>query len=331
LAKRRSRRRLKIPRLRTLLVTGLIAFALWAVLAAGRMLLTAGAQTLGALWLLPGLVALNLLELFMSAEAWGGLLLAPPPGRRRLYPLRIVREGIDSLMPVAQVGGEVVGAQLLSRGGLSLAESSASVVVDVTIEFLMQIVFLLAGLLALAATSPAGGWEGWASAALLTGGLAALLLVAQRFGVLRIVEAVAQQIAARWPGVGDLSGMHRDASVMYRRLRPVAKAAILHLGAWFLGALESWAVLSALGLDVGPVQALIVESLGMGARSAGFAIPGALVVQETGFALAAAAAGLPESAGLSLSLVKRVREVAVGLLGLCLWWVERRRTAQVPT
>jgi hypothetical protein len=90
-------------------------------------------------------------------------------------------------------------------------------------------------------------------------------------------------------------------------------------------------VLSALGLDVGPVQALIVESLGMGARSAGFAIPGALVVQETGFALAAAAAGLPESAGLSLSLVKRVREVAVGLLGLCLWWVERRRTAQVPT
>jgi hypothetical protein len=65
----------------------------------------------------------------------------------------------------------------------------------------------------------------------------------------------------------------------------------------------------------------------MAARSAGFAVPGALVVQETGFALAAAAVGLPEAVGLSLSLVKRVREVLVGLVGLALWWGERRRSA----
>ena len=42
-------------------------------------------------------------------------------------------------------------------------------------------------------------------------------------------------------------------------------------------------------------------------------------MQETGFALAAAAAGLPQESGLSLSLVKRVREVAIGLIGLMLW------------
>jgi hypothetical protein len=95
--------------------------------------------------------------------------------------------------------------------------------------------------------------------------------------------------------------------------------------AWLLGSLESWVVLRALGMEVGPVQALVVEALGMAARSAGFAVPGALVVQETGFALAAAAVGLPEAPGLSLSLVKRVREVLVGLIGLGLWWLERRR------
>ncbi len=83
-------------------------------------------------------------------------------------------------------------------------------------------------------------------------------------------------------------------------------------------------MLQALGLTRHPVQAVAVEALGMAARSAGFAVPGALVVQETGFALAAAAVGLPEEAGLSLSLVKRVREVTVGLIGMALWRLGQR-------
>ncbi|MGI4978736.1 MAG: hypothetical protein ACRYG6_17490, partial [Janthinobacterium lividum] len=74
-------------------------------------------------------------------------------------------------------------------------------------------------------------------------------------------------------------------------------------------------------------QALVVESLGMAARSAGFALPGAIGVQEGGFVLAAAAAGLSGAAGmatgigvgLALSLIKRLREIAAGMLGLALW------------
>jgi hypothetical protein len=44
-----------------------------------------------------------------------------------------------------------------------------------------------------------------------------------------------------------------------------------------------------------------------------------LVVQETGFVLAAASVGVPDTMGLSLSVVKRVREIGVGLIGLALW------------
>ena len=76
-------------------------------------------------------------------------------------------------------------------------------------------------------------------------------------------------------------------------------------------------------VDSGAAQALVVETLGMAARSAGFAVPGALVVQEAGFMLAAGAAGLPPSLGLGLSLVKRIREIVVGLGGLALWRLER--------
>ena len=305
-----------------MLAVGLVGFAGWAVFATGGGLLAAGADAWRTLWLLPALVALHLFQLLLSARAWGWLV----PHRLKLpllYRLRIIREGIDSLLPVAQVGGEVVGARLLARAGPPLPEAAASVVVDVTVEFLTQLVFLASGVALLAAVSRAGAWQGWAGATLLTAAAAAALLAAQRFGLLRAMEALARQIAARWPTAGTLAGLNDAAATMYRRRGPLAASFALHLLAWLLGTIESWAVLHTLGHPVTPAQALVVESLGMAARSAGFAVPGALVVQETGFALAGVAVGLPEAVGLSLSLVKRAREVLVGLAGLALWWAER--------
>ncbi len=288
-----------------------------------------GAAAVRALWLLPLLVPLHMVQLLLSAKSWGEVLPRPFPVLR-LYRLRLIREGIDSLLPVAQIGGELVGVRLLAQEGPSLPEAAASVVVDVTVEFLTQLVFLLLGVAALAAVAPGGVGAGWAGAALLTAAMVGGLLAAQRFGLLRLVEALARRIAARWPAVGSLTGMNEAAAAMYCRRGRLGRSAALHLLAWALGSIESWAVLHAIGYPVGPVQALAIESLGMAARSAGFAIPGALVVQETGFALAAAAVGLPDAAGLSLSLVKRVREVVVGLFGLGLWVWERRRASTLP-
>ena len=274
------------------------------------------------MWLLPWLVALHLSQLLISARAWQ-VLLPATAGLGRFYRLRIVREGIDSLLPVAQVGGEVVGARLLSRADVGLAAASASVIVDVTVEFVSQLGFFAIGVALLAMTAPRGAWQAWVGVALLAAASAAALLAAQRFGLLRALEALARRVAALFSLAGSLDGVNAAATAIYRRRMPMMRSAALHLLAWLLGAIESWAVLQALGVPVTPVQALVVESLGMAARSAGFAVPGALVVQETGFALAAVAVGLPEAAGLSLSLVKRVREVTVGLIGLALWRTER--------
>ena len=288
-------------------------------------MLAAGAGALDALWLLPALAVLHLSQLLISSRAWQ-VLLPMATGLGRFYRLRIVREGIDSLLPVAQVGGEVVGAHLLSRGGDSLAAASASVVVDVTVEFLSQLGFLVIGIAVLATTSPAGIWQAWVGVALLTAAFAGMLLAAQRFGLLRSLELLARQIAVRFSLAGSLEGMTLATAAIYRRRASLIQAFALHLVAWLLGTIESWAVLQNVGVPVTITQALVVESLGMAARSAGFAVPGALVVQETGFALAAVAAGVPETAGLALSLVKRVREVAVGAIGLALWWAERTPT-----
>jgi hypothetical protein len=63
-------------------------------------------------------------------------------------------------------------------------------------------------------------------------------------------------------------------------------------------------------------NALLLESVGQAIRGAGFAIPGALGVQEGGYLLLAPLAGLPPSAGLALSLAKRTRELLLGIPGL---------------
>jgi len=367
-----------------------LGFAGWALVSVQGAAVAVRADLARAAWLLPWLVALHLGQLLLSAGAWHGLLplrsasarasasrplpaglllpgLRPcppaPPSLALFWRLRVVREGIDSLLPVAQVGGEIVAARLLGRLGLSAPLAAASIVVDVTVELLTQVAFLVAGLLALAAL-PGGspvrpGAVPWGTTAWLlpaVGGMAMLLVLAQRFGALRGLELVARAVSRHVPGLGDLAGLQEEARAIYRRGRGLRRGAALHALAWLLGTVETWAVLHALGLGATPQPALVVESLGMAARSAGFALPGAIGVQEGGFILAVAAAGLPGLAaclphaacahaaahagragpgllgagvtglatagvavGLSLSLLKRLREIGTGLIGVALW------------
>jgi uncharacterized membrane protein YbhN (UPF0104 family) len=104
------------------------------------------------------------------------------------------------------------------------------------------------------------------------------------------------------------------------------RAFSLHLIAWALGTLETWAVLWALGLQPDFSTALVIESLGMAARSAGFVVPGALGVQEAGFILVCGLFQIHADLAIALSMAKRVRELSVGIPGLVAWqWSEGKR------
>jgi hypothetical protein len=82
-----------------------------------------------------------------------------------------------------------------------------------------------------------------------------------------------------------------------------------------------------MGHGTDPVRAFVIESLAMAARSAGFAVPGALGVQEGGLVLVGALYGIPADAAVALSMVKRAREVAIGVVGLVMWQVAEGRRA----
>jgi putative membrane protein len=249
-----------------------------------------------------------------------------PIGLAGFFRLRLMREGLNTLLPLAHVGGEVVAAQVMARAGIPAAVAAAGMVVDLTVEVCAQLAFLVAGcvmLAALAGTGAAWLWGGSLGLAALGAGSLAL---AQRLGGLRLLETVVHGIGRRLPALlpsGGLNGLEAEALAIYRRRDRLFMAFCLQGIAWVLGTAETWLVLHALGLDASAGQAFVVESLGMAARSAGFAVPGALAIQEGGFVLAAAAVGLAGTAALSLSLVKRVRELVIGLAGLACWRLAR--------
>jgi uncharacterized membrane protein YbhN (UPF0104 family) len=105
---------------------------------------------------------------------------------------------------------------------------------------------------------------------------------------------------------------------MWREPRAILACTGWKLASWLLGTFEVWIALTLLGAPVGLLEALIVESLIEAVRGAAFLVPSALGVQEAGLVLLGSAIGLSADVALALSLVKRARELLVGLPGLAL-------------
>jgi hypothetical protein len=64
---------------------------------------------------------------------------------------------------------------------------------------------------------------------------------------------------------------------------------------------------------------VILESVALAIRGAAFLVPGAVGVQEGGYLLLGNLLGIPGEIALALSLIRRMRELALGIPGLISW------------
>ena len=300
-----------------------------AVVLVGRIGVAAvGADVLRAGWAIPVCVALHAIQLLLSAVAWWRASGRTQPPLGAWCGIRWIREAVNSLLPVAQLGGTLVGVRLLTQRGLAAAQATAGTTLDITLESLTQFLFTLAGIVTMIAADGDRALRPW------LGGVAALMavcsggfLLAQRAGLMRLIEALTAHMSRFVPALSPdaLHGLHAELMRRQRDHAALVTAATLHLLAWLVGVAETWVVLLAMGYETGALAALALESLGMAARSAGFAVPGSLGVQEGGFVLAGGLLGLPPDAAAALSMVKRARELLVGIPGLLAWqWAEGR-------
>lgn len=260
--------------------------------------------------------------------------------------LRFVREGINVLLPVASVGGEVVGGRLLTFWGVTGGLAAASILADMLIQVATEIAFTLTGVLLLQQV------EGEAAAALARFTLQALAIAIvllgaffafQRLGAAKLVErgltALGRQVAGTaTPGqVPEESGLGvqpaLDAVWARGRRGRLAQGFLLHLAAWGLGAAEIWIALTCIGVEISATEVIVLESLSQAIKSAAFPVPSGLGVQEGGFVVVGALFGIDAGTAIALSLAKRVPDVVLGLPSLVAWQMleARRATILLPS
>jgi uncharacterized protein (TIRG00374 family) len=256
----------------------------------------------------------------LDTLGWSVLLPGCRAGWTRLAGARLAGEAVNLATPTASVGGEPLKAYLV-RDDAALDLGLASVIVDKTSMVMGQAVFLAAGFgLALAALAPPRE---------LTIAMAVLLVV-EAIGVsgfalmqLRGGVAGAGRILQRL-GIGPAQSYHallldvdrRLADLYQNRWRRVLASALLHAGGWAVGGLEIYVVLGFAGIPVDLATACVLEAVSSAVRFATFVIPGSLGALEGGNVAAFAAFGLPAAAGLSFTLVRRMREATWALVGL---------------
>lgn len=270
-------------------------------------------------WSILFVVALHLPQTLVAASAWRPLIAGEPPSLWTIFAIRWTRDSVNTLLPVARVGGDVVRVRLLARQDVPIVDAAASAVADVTLEMAAQIVFTI-GAVALLMAGPhalgAGPLALWATFGCTVA--TAAFLGAQHLGLLKLFERLASRIE-RVATLRELSGLHERVLALYRQPRRIAPSACGHLLAWLLGGLETYAALTIIGLHAPAREAIVIEALVHASRAAGFFIPGALGVQEGGYILVCGLFGIAPHDALALSLIRRLRELIVGVPGLIAW------------
>lgn len=301
-----------------------LALAAWLLGHVGWVAVWAPVQAIGfggfALY-----VAYTLPVLAVLGAAWW--VVAPPSSAATLPGFvwgRATREAATDLLPFAQLGGLVVGGRTVAAAGTPAPLAYASMVADLTTEMAAQLVFTLAGIAALAAMLAGDPVSHQTTRTVIVGVTLVLAAGAAFAGLQRPLIALAGRLLERLvPGSAVAFGTVRtELDRVYRARARVAASFALNLVAWVVSAGGAWLALRLAGQHVGLVPMLVIESLIFALRSAAFMVPGGLGIQEGAYVLLCPLFGLPPETGLALSLLKRARDVAVGLPVLLAWQLQ---------
>ncbi len=302
-----------------------LAFA-GAALFTGLLVREGVAQVGGAIatarWAIAGVVAFHLcVPVFLDAVAWW--ILFPKENRlqlRSIFWMRWIGESVSTLVPSAAVGGDIVRARLAAIRGAPVPVAAGTVLVDLTLGVFTQAAFTLLGVVLLVQSTGRKNFVGPTVIGTLVG-VAAVggFYFVQRLGMFRFLARMIAKLAnsPEWQSL---------VRALYARRRAVIGCCVSTILSLILNSGEIWIALYALNLHATVVNAIILQSMALTIRSVAFPVPGGLGVQESGYVLVGNLLGIPGDTAFALSLIARVRELALGIPGLICWQlIEGRR------
>jgi putative membrane protein len=240
---------------------------------------------------------------------------------------RMVRDATSDLLPFSHLGGILLGARTAASHGVLQSVAFGSMVIDVTTEMLAQIAFIAVGALILMTLVPHNLLAFSVTSSLILGLLTIVLSCAAFLAVQRYGRTFTTKLISRlFPNAAAVTdSVAAQIEAIYRRPAKVGMSVLFHCLGWVASALSTWIALLLMGVHVHVSTVLAIESLVCAVRSVAFLVPSGLGVQEAAYAAIAPLFGIGAEIGLAVSLLKRARDIAVGLPILLLWhWSESR-------
>ena len=293
------------------------ALALYLVMYVGLGAVFSAAIAVG--WGGFAILCLYSLGLFvLLGAAWHVLIPDSPLAGLKIFVwARMVRDAAAEVLPFSQLGGIVLGARAAILHGVSPPLAFASMIVDVTTEMLAQIAYVALGIAILSARAPQSSLTMIFVIGLVIAGVGGgLFLALQRYG-----HWMTEKLAARMlPGaVAPTAALGASLDAIYGRLPRVGFSLALHFAGWIASAVGTWIAFRLIGARVDLASVMAIESLVYATRSAAVLVPNALGVQEAAYAVLAPLFGVGAEFGLAVSLLKRARDIAVGVPILLIW------------
>jgi putative membrane protein len=269
-----------------------------------------------------GFSALCLLQLALIAAmgiAWRALAPGAPAW---VFPWgRLVRDAGSEVLPLSQMGGCILGARAVTIAGVPASIAVASTIVDLTLEFLSKLGYTALGLILLIHLRPASPVAVPIAVGLAVAGLVAVALVLVQRRGFDLFDRFARLLGRGWAdrSATGAAAVHTAIARIHRRKAGLRIGFVLHLACWVASAVQAWIALSLAGSPLDFSAVLVIESLVYAIRTVSFAIPNAVGVQEGAYVLIGTTFGLTPETTLALSLLKRARDLAIGLPALGLW------------
>ena len=283
---------------------------------------------LGLLWVIPYRASFFLLY----AVGWLALLRPYDAARRAgvgyFFWATAVRDAVDRLLPVASVGGSLVGVRILRWRGIPGAPAAASVIIEIFLTLIVVYLFTAIGLMLLAEYGThSDEFRRVLTVFLLSLPIPVVMLMLLRNGaVLERLKAFMHALAGENAVSRGTASLDEEIRASLHRPRGLLVAGSLQLVAFVSGALEIWFALRLFEHPVGIDAALVLESMTQAVRHIAFVVPAGLGVQEAGLIIFGHIVGIDSELALAVAMVKRMREVIWGVPFLLSWqWIEGRR------
>jgi putative membrane protein len=304
-------------------IAGLLGLALLTVLVVRTdlpaLLRTWQLASPALLWLVP----YRLLFFALYAIGWRAMLRPFDPQRRidfgYVLLATMVREGVDRLLPVASLGGSVVGVRVMRWRGLPVAPAGATIIAEILLTLIALYLFGALATLLLLGSQAGGEHHGVFVGLALSLPIPVVSLLLLRYGsVFQRLQHFLRPLVGL-SGADTALSLDADLRACLGRVATLLLAGSLQFVALVSASFEIWWALRLFQHPVSAASSIMLEGLTQAARHLAFIVPAGLGVQEAALVLFGHALGISAELALAVSAVKRAREILCGLPPL-LWW-----------